>query len=100
MVTCRGTAGGPHLTVPLQRVPHLRDGLIVAKVGNFHGSENPDTLTSPMPPGSNDTKRTDRWPDNRSRMPISTGQMRRSYAGAALVLQSEWRFSLESEARR
>jgi hypothetical protein len=23
-------------------VPHLRDGLIVDKVGNFRGSENPD----------------------------------------------------------
>jgi hypothetical protein len=32
-------------------VPHLRDGLIVAKVGNFRGSENPDTLNSPMPLG-------------------------------------------------
>jgi hypothetical protein len=31
-------------------VPHLRDGLIVAKVGHFCGSENPDTLNSPMPP--------------------------------------------------
>jgi hypothetical protein len=28
-------------------VPHLRDGLIVAKVGHFRGSENPDT---PNPP--------------------------------------------------
>jgi len=32
-------------------VPHLRDGLIVAKVGHFRGSENPDTLNSPMPSG-------------------------------------------------
>jgi len=32
-------------------VPHLRDGLIVAKVGHFRGSENPDTLNSPMPLG-------------------------------------------------
>jgi hypothetical protein len=24
-------------------VPHLRDGFIVAKVGHFRGSENPDT---------------------------------------------------------
>jgi hypothetical protein len=29
-------------------VPHLRDGLIVAKVGHFRGSENLDTLNSPM----------------------------------------------------
>src|SRR5207302_7215039 len=26
------------------RVPHLRDGFIVDKVGHFRGSENPDTL--------------------------------------------------------
>jgi hypothetical protein len=26
------------------RVPHLRDGFIVDKVGNFRGSENPDPL--------------------------------------------------------
>jgi hypothetical protein len=32
-------------------VPHLRDSLIVAKVGHFRGSENPDTLNSPMPSG-------------------------------------------------
>jgi hypothetical protein len=32
-------------------VPHLRDGFIVAKVGYFRGSENPDTLNSPMPSG-------------------------------------------------
>jgi putative transposase len=32
-------------------VPHLRDGFIVAKVGHFRGSENPDTLNSPMPSG-------------------------------------------------
>ncbi len=31
------------------RVPHLRDGFIVAKVGYFRGSENPDTLNSPAP---------------------------------------------------
>jgi hypothetical protein len=30
----------------LHRVPHLRDGLIVAKVGHFRGSENPDILRS------------------------------------------------------
>jgi hypothetical protein len=30
-------------------VPHLRDGLIVDKVGHFRGSENPDTLTLPIP---------------------------------------------------
>jgi hypothetical protein len=29
-------------------VPHLRDGLIVAKEGHFHGSENPDALKLPM----------------------------------------------------
>jgi pimeloyl-ACP methyl ester carboxylesterase len=34
-------------------VPLLRDSLIVASVGYFRGSENPDTLTSPMPPGLN-----------------------------------------------
>ena len=34
-----------------RRVPHLRDGFIVAKVGHFCGSENPDTLNSPMPSG-------------------------------------------------
>jgi hypothetical protein len=33
------------------RVPHLRDGLIVAKVGHFRGSENPDTLNSPIASG-------------------------------------------------
>jgi hypothetical protein len=33
------------------RVPHLRDGFIVAKVGHFIGSENPDTLNSPTPSG-------------------------------------------------
>jgi hypothetical protein len=33
-------------------VPHLRDGLIVAKVGHFHGSENPDALKLPMLPGA------------------------------------------------
>jgi hypothetical protein len=27
----------------LTRVPHLRDGLVVAKVGHFRESENPDT---------------------------------------------------------
>jgi hypothetical protein len=32
-------------------VPHLRDGFIVDKVGHFRGSENPDTLNSPMPSG-------------------------------------------------
>jgi REP element-mobilizing transposase RayT len=32
-------------------VPHLRDSLIVAKVGHFRGSENLDTLNSPMPSG-------------------------------------------------
>jgi hypothetical protein len=32
------------------RVPHLRDGLIVDKVGYFRSRENPDTLTSPTPP--------------------------------------------------
>ena len=32
------------------RMPHLRDGFIVAKVGYFRGSENPDTLNSPIPP--------------------------------------------------
>ena len=32
-------------------MPHLRDGFIVAKVGYFRGSENPDTLNSPMPSG-------------------------------------------------
>ena len=26
------------------QVPHLRDSLTVAKVGNFRGSENPDNL--------------------------------------------------------
>jgi hypothetical protein len=35
----------------LCRVPHLRDGLIVAKVGHFRGSENPDTPNSPMAGG-------------------------------------------------
>jgi hypothetical protein len=34
-------------------VPHLRDGFIVDKVGHFRGSENPDTLNSPMPSGLN-----------------------------------------------
>jgi hypothetical protein len=37
-------AGGPHLTKPPQRVPHLRDGFIVDKVGHFRGSENPILL--------------------------------------------------------
>jgi hypothetical protein len=32
-------------------LPHLRDGLIVDKVGHFRGSENPDTLNLPMPSG-------------------------------------------------
>jgi putative transposase len=32
-------------------VPHLRAGVIVAKVGHFRGSENPDTLNSLMPSG-------------------------------------------------
>jgi hypothetical protein len=36
-------AGGPHLEQARNRVPHLRDGLIVAKVGHFRGSENPNT---------------------------------------------------------
>jgi hypothetical protein len=43
----RIVAGGPGLTQPQNRVPHLRDGFIVAKVGHFRGSENPDTPTSP-----------------------------------------------------
>src|SRR5712664_2476333 len=43
--------GGPHLTHHHNRVPHLRDSLIVAKVGHFRGSESPDTLNSPMPSG-------------------------------------------------
>ena len=42
------------------RVPHLRDGLIVAKVGHFRGSENPDTLTHPYgrasKPGSHEPR--------------------------------------------
>jgi hypothetical protein len=29
-------------------VPHLRDGLIVAKVGDFRGSENPETPNVPV----------------------------------------------------
>jgi len=32
-------AGGPNLTVPPHRVPHLRRGLIATKVGHFRGSE-------------------------------------------------------------
>jgi hypothetical protein len=30
-------------------VPHLRDGFIVAKVGHFRGSENPDNLARTIP---------------------------------------------------
>src|SRR5205823_10124287 len=30
------------------RVPHLRDGFLVAKVGHVRGSENPVALNSPM----------------------------------------------------
>jgi len=40
--------GGPHLNEPPRRIPHFRDGFILDKVGHFRGSENPDTLTSPM----------------------------------------------------
>ena len=32
-------------------MPHLRDGIIVAKVGHFRGSEDPDTLNLPIPSG-------------------------------------------------
>jgi hypothetical protein len=35
---------------PQSRVPHLRDSLIVAKVGHFRGSENPATQNSPIRP--------------------------------------------------
>jgi hypothetical protein len=34
--------GGPHLTTRHDWVPHLRDGFIVDKVGNFRGGENPN----------------------------------------------------------
>jgi hypothetical protein len=47
---------------PQIRVPHLRDGLILAKVGHFCSSENPDTLNSPMPSGSTKYPRTLPWP--------------------------------------
>jgi hypothetical protein len=41
-----GWKDGPHLTEPPLRVPHLRRE--ADKVGNFRGSENPNTL--PIPP--------------------------------------------------
>ena len=40
-------AGGPHLTMPPRRVPHLRRGFIATKVGHFRGSENLP-VASPM----------------------------------------------------
>jgi hypothetical protein len=37
--------------VPHGRVRHLRDGLMVDKVGYFRGSEDPETLNLTVPSG-------------------------------------------------